>query len=361
MKKIVFGITNLNIGGAERVLVDLVNQLKDQYEITIFTVYGSGDLEVELNSKTKRITLIKKKYEEMSLLRKKLMSMIFSSKLMLKFIFNLYIKNKYDTEVAFLEGPITSLFANSSKASKIAWVHTNLVKHLHSSYRINQYQASYSKYQQLIFISQDALDGFNQLFNLDINKKIIHNYMNTKNIVKKSLAFRVKELDRNTINFVSVCRLVPAKGMDRLILISKKLIEDGYNHKIYIVGDGPEHQNLKDLIKSLNLKDHFLLLGQKENPYPYIKKSDYFILPSLYEGYGMVLIEAMCLGKSIITTNTGAIEALKDYHNKLVADNSFEGLYQAMKTVINGKYKFDQANDFNYDNKTIIDEVTSIL
>ena len=66
MKKILFGITSLTLGGAERVLVDLANKLCEKYEITIFTIYANGELEKQLSKKVNLKTLYNKQYLELS-------------------------------------------------------------------------------------------------------------------------------------------------------------------------------------------------------------------------------------------------------------------------------------------------------
>ena len=117
MKKIVFGITSLGIGGAERVLVDIANKLKDEYDITIFTLYKDGAFEKELDSKIKLMSVYDRPYEKMSKFKRKLIPIyVFICG---KFIFNKYVKGKYDTEVAFLEGPITRLFKFKDNSKKI--------------------------------------------------------------------------------------------------------------------------------------------------------------------------------------------------------------------------------------------------
>ena len=72
MKKIIFGITGLTLGGAERVLVDVANKLIAKYDVTIFTIYAGGELEKELDSKIKLISLFNFKYNDMGKLKKKL-------------------------------------------------------------------------------------------------------------------------------------------------------------------------------------------------------------------------------------------------------------------------------------------------
>lgn len=363
MKKIIFGITSLDMGGAEKVLVDLVNALCNKYDITIFTIYGNGDLESKIDNKVKIESLYSRRYNELSHLSKIKNSYLFMSKRYLKQMYEKHIKDKYDIEIAFLEGPITSLFAIEGSSKKIAWVHTNMSKHVVNIVKIKQYENDYQKYNRIIFVSNDALEGFNNTFKVDVNKQVIHNYIDTDSILKKAKEYDPKEIKNNSPapNFLAVCRLVKVKAIDRLVLVSKKLLENGYKHKIYIVGDGPERQKIEELIKKLNLEDSFILLGKKDNPYPYMKKCDCFILASLYEGYPTVLIEAMCLGKNIIATNTGAKEALEGYELKKIVENSFDGLYDGMKQFITDSNRINDSSNLTYNCEKTIDKIISIL
>ena len=101
MKKVVFGITSLTLGGAERGLGDIANKLSDKYEITIFTIYAKGELEKQLNKNVEMKTIYNYSYSELDKLKKILIPikvLVFKNR-----IFKKYIKNKYDLEVAFLE------------------------------------------------------------------------------------------------------------------------------------------------------------------------------------------------------------------------------------------------------------------
>ena len=332
MKKIVFGITSMNIGGAEKTLVDLLNNLIDDYDITLFTIYSNGVLLNNLNKDIKVISLFNKKYEDLNILKKKILGMSFFFKPYIKLVYNKYIKNKFDTEVAFLEGPITNLFSIKSKSKKIAWVHTDLSKHYKND--IWKYKKYYDNYDRIVFVSNEAKKGFESIITNNVTKEVIHNYIDELQVKEKSKEFIPKEINKKEISFLSVSRLVVAKALNRLILVSKKLIEEGYNHKVYIIGEGPLRKDLETLIDSLNMKDTFILLGERTNPYPYIKACDYFVIPSIYEGYPMVAVESIILQKRIISTDTGAKEALLNYDNKVIVDNTFEGLYEGIKNEI---------------------------
>ena len=167
-------------------------------------------------------------------------------------------------------------------------------------------------------------------------------------------------IDKKILSIIVVARLVKQKAIDRLIRIHKRLIEDGISHKIYIIGDGPEKEKLQELIKNLNVENSFILMGKKENPYPYIKKADFFALLSEFEGYGMVIEEAKILSKNIIITNTAAKEAIVDYSKKLILDNTENAIYNGLKKVLKKEIIFE--NDKNYiKDDSVIEKIEAIL
>ena len=373
MKKILFGITGLTIGGAERVLVDLANELSKSYDITIFALYAKGELEKELNSNVKLKSLFKYSYKEMSKLKQKIVVPL--KVLLLKnSIYNKNIKGNYDVEIAFLEGPITRLFSVKNKnVRKIAWVHNDisLVFGKGLKARLKKYldKKIYDKYNDLVFVSKENMCDFDKTYtNLNISdehKKVIYNYIDKEKIIKKSLEDIDIYFKKEDINFVTVSRLVYQKGIDRIIEIHKKLIESGYNHKFYVIGDGSEREKLENLIKENKVENSFFLLGQKENPYPYIKNADYFCLLSRFEGYGMVLEEAKILGKPIIITDTAAREAVEDYDKKWILENSNDGIYNGLAEIIEKRNK-DIDGNYNenmkeYDNTKIIEKIKEFI
>lgn len=374
MKKIIFGITGLTIGGAERVLVDLVNKLSYDYDITIFTLYVKGELEKELNENVKLKSLYNKSYKELSKLGQKVLAPL-KVLLFKNSIYKKNIKGNYDTEIAFLEGPITRLFSiKNEKVKKIAWIHNDISlvfgQGIKSKIKKHLDEKVYDKYNDLVFVSEDNLDKFNKTYtNLKIgeeHKKVIYNYIDKERIIKKSNENIDVAFDKNSINFVTVARLVYQKGIDRLIKVNQKLIEGGYKHDFYIIGDGPEKEKLEKLIKENNVEETFHLLGQKENPYPYVRQSDYFCLLSRFEGYGMVLEEAKILGKNIIITDTAAREAVEGYSNKYVLENTEEGIYNGLLKVLEDNMEDEKNRNSEemkekYDNSNIIKEVKELI
>ena len=340
MKKIIFGITSLTLGGAERVLVDLANKMSERFDITIFMLYSNGELEAELNKKIKLKTLYNKKYTELTFLEKILASLkVLINK---KKIFKKYVdKEEYIAQISFLEGAITRIFSVKSnfKTKKIAWVHNDMQKVFGNGIKAKikkiMDEKAYQKYNDIIFVSEDNEKAFNSFYkeNIKSRKNIIKNYVSSERILNLSveLSEYKKTYKEDEINVVQVSRLVEQKAIDRLIKVSAKLINENSKIHIYVIGDGPLKERLQKQIEDLNVEEKITLLGAKKNPYPYIKNADVFGLFSYFEGYGIVIDEAKMLQKYVIITDTAAREALKDYkkysyiYNSLYDINNRDG------------------------------------
>ncbi len=367
MKKILFGITSLTIGGAERVLVDLANELCNDYDITIFTIYPNGEFEKSLSNKIKLKSLYNKRYNELSKIQKVFVPLkVWINK---NQIYNKYIKENFDVEIAFLEGPITRLISvKNSGTKKVAWIHNDISRvfgnNLKSKIKRHIDEKIYNKFDELVFVSKDNKKSFEKIYkNNAVKKEIIYNYINSENILKKSNDEIPEIFAEDELNFVTVARLVEQKGIDRLIRVHSKLIKENLKHKIWVIGDGPEYKKLESLVDINSVKDTFKLLGKRENPYPYIKKADYFCLLSYFEGYGMVLEEAKILGKDILITNTAAREAVEGYEYATIIENNENDIYKILKEkILKGKdaiNKSEKTKDYN--NEDIIQKIKNIL
>ena len=271
--KICFGITKLGIGGAERVLVDSANELSNEYDITIFSIYGGGELEKELNSKIKKISLFKKEIKNKFI---PIYVLICG-----KHIYNKYLRENFDVDIAFLEGPITRVFAYKGNKRKIAWIHNDISKvfgkdkKAEIKRKIDKF--FYKKYDQIIFVSEQNKKAFENVYGDISKRKIIYNYINKDRVLNlaedkaKGKDFcrpsnkRINEIIQKDSdfekNFIVVSRLVKQKAIDRLIRVHKKLIDEGLKHKIYVIGDGEEKENLLNLVEELNINDSFIFLG----------------------------------------------------------------------------------------------------
>ena len=343
----------------------MVNKLSDAFDITIFTIYGKGELEKSLNKNIKVKRIFEGTYKELT----KLQKIIIPLKILLfqKSYYKKYIQDNYDIEIAFLEGPITRLISTKNKSTKkIAWIHNDISRvygnSLKAKIKLMIDRSIYNKYQKLVFVSKDNKEVFDIRYpNIKPSEEVIYNYINSQTVMEKAEETIDFEFDHNQINFLTVARLVEQKGIDRLIRIHRELIANHYNNKFYIIGDGPERKKLEKLIEEEHLEKTFILFGAKENPYPYIKQADIFCLLSKFEGYGMVLEEAKILNKPIIITNTAAREAVENYKNAVIVENDEHKIYNKLKYIIENDIQTFKNEKQIYDNEHIIEELKKLL
>ena len=365
MQRIIFGITGLTLGGAERVLVDIANELSSEFDITIFTLYGKGEFEKELSENVKLINYQSKSFNELS----KFKRIMISLKLLLnkKSIYKKYVDNDYDTEIAFLEGPATRLFSvKNKKVRKIAWVHNDINQvfgqGLKAKLKKLLDKKCYSQYSDIVFVSIDNKEEFEETYNLSNNKHVIPNYISIKRVLEKAEVPFGNVYKNGEVNFLTVARLTEQKAIDRLIRVHTKLIDNGYKHRFFCIGDGPERSNLEDLIKVNNVGDTFILLGKKDNPYPYIKNCDVFALLSKFEGFPMTILEAKILNKPILITDTAAREAVEGYNKSYITENSDDGVYEGIKNSIKMMSMDRNAQTQGlYDNHDIIKQIEKLV
>lgn len=333
--KLLFLMNTLNGGGAEKVLVDLVNHLDpERYDITVQTVIDSGIYRSQLQSHIRYKTIYP---------GNKLFSYFFSkflcARLNAKRFYEKYIKDDYDVEVAFLEGFPTKILAASPTCRKFAWVHTDLYhyyghKTLFRSMEENR--QCYLNYTRIVCVSQTAKEGFIRQFGEMENVVVQYNPVDEQTILAKSKEPLVDFVtNREQLRLISVGRLVPQKGYDRLLRVHHKLIAEGFLHTLWIVGEGGEREMLERYIRQNRLEDTVTLLGFQSNPYQYMNAADLFVCSSRAEGYSTVVTEALVCGIAVISTEcSGAQELLGDSEYGAIVENEEEALYQGLKKLI---------------------------
>ncbi|MDN5470385.1 glycosyltransferase [Sphingobacterium lactis] len=194
-------------------------------------------------------------------------------------------------------------------------------------------------------ISQHIQKDFESLAkNEDEKSRIVrvYNPLDTEEILQK--AGREKQEVSNAVPvFVSVGTVFPQKGFDRLLKVHQKLLEEGFNHQLKIVGDGYDFENIKKLKSDLGVVDTADMTGFTDNPYPHFRNADFFVLSSRYEGFPTVLFEAITLKKKIIATEvSGVSEMLENGKLGLIVENSEQGIYDGMKKALENPESFDK-------------------
>lgn len=337
--RLMFLVESMVVGGAERVLLNLVNSLSpEKYDITVISVFKQSVYEKYQCTFTDSLAShVKYKYlvDNTNSLKYQMFNVFFyhGNK---RLLHQLLIGNGYDVEIAWYEGLPTTFLAHSSNkhSRKLAWLHYgDGFAHLTATQK-NVYRKEYSQYDEIVGVSEGVCCNFKKRVGEDFLLTTRYNILDDQEILRKAEAFTVER--EEPLTFVSVGRLIPVKGFDRLVNACACLKKEGLDFRLWLIGEGSEHEVLQKQILQNGLEDKVRLFGNQDNPYPYMKAADWFVSSSLAEGFSTVMTEACIIGTPIISTCClGTAELLgKNNEYGLMTENSEEALCQAMRNVL---------------------------
>jgi len=327
-------IPNLGQGGAEKVLVNLVNNMdKTKFDITVKTLFDIGVNKKYLDEIIKYDSCFKKTFRANSQVLK-----LFSP----KFLYKKLIREEYDIVVSFLEGPTARIISgcSSPKTKKICWIHVEQCNRRTASYSFRNFKEAkrcYSKYEKIVSVSHSVKEDFQKIFDISNDHIVLYNVNETNQIMEKAKEKTEIAIDKSKINICGVGRLTKVKKFDRLIKIHEMLINNGYNVNTYLLGDGKERETLEKYVQKHNLNHSFKFLGYQENPYKYISKMNLFVCCSTAEGFNTAATESLILGVPVVTTLVSGMEEMLGYNNEygIVTKNDEKSLYQAIVNLLN--------------------------
>ena len=337
MKKLLFIINTLGCGGAERAMLNLFSRLdSNKYDISLFVITGQGELRREL---PENVRLINKKYKEVSVLTKKGRRLLTLSVLKAgigkalflrrapyiiknflimrkkgkimpdKLLWRLLsdgapkIQEEYDLAVAYLEGGATYYVADYVKAKKkTAFVHIDYEK---AGYTRELDLDCYEKFDRIFTVSDEVKEHFLRVYpEYECKTSVFNNILNQERIKKMADQGEGFNDGFKGLRILTVGRLTRQKRYD-IAIEAMKLIKDKISMPIrwYVLGEGDLRQELEQQIKSAGLQKDFILMGVKENPYPYYKGCDFYVHATEFEGKSIALQEAQVLGKPILATD----------------------------------------------------------
>lgn len=335
-KKILFLINSLRDGGAEKILVDIVNHLDpNKYDIEVRLIYKRGIYFDRLNRNVK-LSFIS---GEIGTTHAKVVSRLLPI-LNSEILHRIFIHDKYDIEVAFLEGYATKIIAGAPKGvKKIAWVHCDVTKTewINGVYRTDdQFSNCYRKIDEAICVSQSVKEAFIERFGKVTKLIVKYNPVDNKKI--KELCQEKISLQSNAdkITLVSIGRMTYPKRFIRLLAAVNNLLKQGYKIELWILGDGEERKELESFVKEQEIQDAVTFTGFLENPYPYIRQADLYVCSSIYEGFSTATTEALVLGTPVLTTDvSGMREMLGDSEYGLITENDDLAFENGLKTLLN--------------------------
>lgn len=363
MIKILFMCINMNVGGTEKALITMLNELdSSKYDVTLLMLeeYGQFLNEIPRYIKVKYV----KEYKEIKpfineppqVLVKNLINnkkyikgfntlFMYSISKISKDISHYYryllkntseIEEQYDLAVAYA-GPmdfITYFILNKIKANKrVQWIHFDITK---IGFNKKFAEKNYKKFDKIFVVSEEGKNKLCELIpSIKYKTEVFKNIISSKivnSMASNSIGFDDKF---EGIRILTVGRLSFEKGQDIILPVLIKLNEDEYNVKWYCIGNGALKADIERDIEKHNINDKYIILGTTTNPYPFMKECDIYVQTSRHEGYCITLAEARCFNNPIVTTNfTGASEQIKNYKTGLIVNFDVDEIYAAIKELL---------------------------
>ena len=373
MKKILFVINTLGRAGAETALIELLNHLDtDEYEISLYVLLGQGEMISKVPSKihikNKKIctdsvlssvgrrklmqtsvqALFRHGYtvEKIGYLMKNLRVMkkkgnIQPDKLLWRVISDGADRfdETFDLAVAYLEGGSAYYVADHVNAKKkAAFVH---IAYGDSGYTREMDRDCYEKMDVIYTVSKETRRHFLEFYpEYEKKVEVFHNIIDTERIVREAKKPGGFSDSYDGIRLLTVGRLTRQKAYDIAVPAMKQIKDAGYRARWYIVGEGAERKALEKQIAELGLQKDFVLLGLKENPYPYYAQCDLYIHATRFEGKSIAIQEAQTLGCAVIASDcAGNREQIEDGVDGLLCPLTPEDIAKKIEELIDDTTK----------------------
>jgi len=346
-------------GGAERMLHQLVNELKKSYKISIIEKTSSiykfePDPDVNILKPLSNLDIINENRKLVIRLHRLFIRRLISLAMYIcpRIIHRKYITNSnYDFEISFNYLYVSYLVANSTNrtSKKIMWIHGDIYDLQYWKYRnpllrlkflfyYHLQKRAFSKANKIVAISKNTRDSIIKLYpEVESITELVYNGYNFLEINKKSEEYLSKPR-KHSLRFITIGRLEVNKN-HKLMLQSLKLLKNkGYDFELIVIGNGGLLNQLQETVKSLELENNIEFYGYVTNPYPVIKSSDIFLSTSLSEGFPTVIVESLFFGVPVVTTPVGGAEELiKTGINGIISGFSAESFCESIIKIISSK------------------------
>lgn len=333
--KILFFHFDLGYGGAERVLVNLLNNLNpDKYDITLITLFHYGVAAKDLHDNIKwKWVLNRKPFRGITYLLR-----VFGPKLLHK----LFVKDKYDIEIAYIEGSPTRIVSGCTDKStrKYAWVHVqldNFRSFFHPFRSKSEVINCYNRFDGLAGVSEYIVNNFREKTKNRIQDlKVVNNTLEIDEIIRLSREPISVELNSNKVNLCSVGRFNVQKGYERLINALIDLKNEGVdNFHLYLLGIGELKEEIQRKVEASEIKDNVTFLGYDKNPHKYVAKMDFFVCSSYREGYSTAVTESIINRVPVLTTDcSGMSEILGNDGAGIIVENEDKSLREGLRLIL---------------------------
>lgn len=354
MKKILFYTSGVSLGGVERVILEILKIInKKKYDIKLALQYENENLfENEIPKEVNFKYMLSKNIIDKTLKfcnKKKNIFYKVAYNIMLSYEKNIIKKNflKFSSDrdiiIDFKSGDFLKLLLKKKDSRKICWIHTNPQNINKFQKRKKKFSENIHKIDKIVCICEDMKKNLLREVSLAEEKiEVIYNLFDIEKIQKLSNEIEnLSEIEKKQLkeNYIVMVARLELKSKDFFTLLEAyKDLYEIEDLKLYLIGDGPDKEKIEEKIKGMGLNNKVFLLGAKKNPYPWIKNAQLLVHSSKFEGFGLVIVEAIILKTMVVATDcpVGPREILLngEYGSLVECENS-QQLGDELKELLN--------------------------
>lgn len=396
MRKILIFSHAMELGGAERSLLGLLDAIDStKYQTDLFLMRHHGELlpfvpkDINLLPEVPAYTVLARpmaqtakeghflitaarlcgkiaaaRFAKARAHKESMVALEYSHKYTRRFMPPVQPNTEYDLAISFLT-PHYIVAEKVRAKQKIAWIHTD---YTHINVDVTSELAMWSKYDRIASISDAVTESFLKVFpSLASRIVLIENILPEKLVRNEATADVSAEMpDDGTVRLLSIGRFSSAKNFDNVPDICRRLIEMGLAVKWYLIGYGGDEALIRRKITESGMEEHVMILGKKDNPYPYIAACDLYVQPSRYEGKAVTVREAQMLGKPVVITNYAtSASQLEDGVDGIVVPMDNAGCAEGIAALLRSPEKMAQlaenCRERDYSNAQEIEKIYNMM
>ena len=336
MKKIVFCLQTMTLGGVEKELITVLKHIHDRFDVSLLLLHQEDEeilAEIPSDVKILRMNVDRSYYygstASLAIQRVRRGKVFEAASLALKRFFRIgttgantnlddipALPDRYDVAVCYhIHSPLMLRYtAEKIQADKkVAWIHNDFYT---TGYPIQRLKRYVMPYHEFVAVSKKVEQEFRTLCPWYPGCiSTAYNYLDSREITtlaQETIDNPVFE-SQQEVKILTVGRFAAQKGIDLAIEVCAMLKRENLGFHWFLIGYGELEDTYRQLIKQHGVEDCFTILGKKKNPYPYMQQCDICVQPSRHEAYPLVIMEAKILRKPIVCTNfDGADEQIEN-------------------------------------------------
>lgn len=345
--KVVFVHYKLVCGGAEQALFDLIQLLdKERFDVTLFVQSPGGDWDHKFIDAGIRVIYDYSCRQPTWNPVRKLGNVVKKLKTAEAYkregegLLDVILPEKPDIVISY-SAWCHDLIAFTECGKSVKYIHgdpgTNPVYRKEAQSK----QEMLKRFDRIVCVSRAAWHSFQEISGITKGVELHYNPIDSDSV--RSKAEIPVELPKDVPLVCAVGRLSEEKGFERLIVIHKRLLNEGIRHKLVIVGDGPDRDFLRRLVNATETQDTVILAGYQSNPYPYMKQSKFLVSSSFTEGLPVISMEALCLGIPMVSAVPSIGETFGEEMCGIITENDNRSLEAGIRKMLTDEAFYAEA------------------